>query len=227
MEELVLPEKQQPLRRGHRWLPFPSSSAPPQPTEGAGPRRERIFESERRVLSLKLHWNLFAKRQLWNQSAQLQGHYVPTPVCSSSSYPCLFLSWKLVSFFLWANSRLKTDVLSARNGPCLPPSYSRHHLIQRIFFNLYVFLRERDRERAWVGEGQREKETDSEAGFRLWAVSTRGRCPGLNSRAVRSWPEPKLDAQPTEPPKRPQRIFKCPSPIGDPQSTDPSKEGTQ
>ena len=64
----------------------------------------------------------------------------------------------------------------------------------KIFFNVY-FL-----ERVQVGEGQREGDTESEASSGLSAQSLMG---GSNSRTVRSSPEPKLDAQRTEPPRRP------------------------
>ena len=39
---------------------------------------------------------------------------------------------------------------------------------------MFIFERERERESAsaWAGEEQREGDTESEAGFRLWAVST-------------------------------------------------------
>ena len=36
---------------------------------------------------------------------------------------------------------------------------------------MFIFEKERERERAWVREGQREGDAESEAGFRLWAVS--------------------------------------------------------
>ena len=39
-----------------------------------------------------------------------------------------------------------------------------------IFKSLNVYLNLRERDSAWAGEGQRE--TESEAGSRLWAVST-------------------------------------------------------
>ena len=39
---------------------------------------------------------------------------------------------------------------------------------------MFLFIFEGERDRAWAGEGQRERErhTESEAGSRLWAVST-------------------------------------------------------
>ena len=41
-----------------------------------------------------------------------------------------------------------------------------------VVFNVYVFLRQRERDRMRVGEGQREGDPGSEAGSRLRAVST-------------------------------------------------------
>ena len=42
-----------------------------------------------------------------------------------------------------------------------------------IFFNVYLFLRQRERDRARRGEGpEREGDTESKAGSRLRAVST-------------------------------------------------------
>ena len=38
-------------------------------------------------------------------------------------------------------------------------------------FLMFIFDRERDRDKAWVGERQREGDTESEAGSRLQAVS--------------------------------------------------------
>ena len=40
-----------------------------------------------------------------------------------------------------------------------------------FFFNV-LFIFETERDRAWTGEGQREGDTESETGSRLWAVST-------------------------------------------------------
>ena len=59
------------------------------------------------------------------------------------------------------------------------------YILLLLFFNIYLFLRSRDR--AWAGEGQRE-ETKSEAGPRLWAISIEsdmGR--KLTSQEIMSW----------------------------------------
>ena len=37
---------------------------------------------------------------------------------------------------------------------------------------MFIYFWETERDRAWVGEGQRDGDTESEAGSRLWAVST-------------------------------------------------------
>ena len=37
---------------------------------------------------------------------------------------------------------------------------------------MFVYFFETERDRAWTGEGQREGDTESETGSRLWAVST-------------------------------------------------------
>ena len=37
---------------------------------------------------------------------------------------------------------------------------------------MFIYFWQGERDKAWGGEGQREKETQSEAGSRLWAVST-------------------------------------------------------
>ena len=64
-------------------------------------------------------------------------------------------------------------------------------LIFFFIFLMFIFERERESARVQVGEGQREGDTKSEAGSRLSAQSLMR---DSNSRAIRSQPEPKLDA---------------------------------
>ena len=81
--------------------------------------------------------------------------------------------------------------------------------IRYIFYlkkKFYIYLFLRDRERVWVGEGQREKETQNLKQDPGSEVSAQSPTRGSNSQAVRSWPEPKSDAQLTEPPRCP-RIY--------------------
>ena len=52
--------------------------------------------------------------------------------------------------------------------------------------NVYLFLRESE----YIGEGQRERETESEAGSRLWAVSTEPDAGlELKSHEIMTWAE--------------------------------------
>ena len=54
------------------------------------------------------------------------------------------------------------------------------------------------------GEAEREGDTESEAGS---GPSAQSATRGLNPQTVRSCPEPKSDAQPTEPPRCPTNPF--------------------
>ena len=69
-----------------------------------------------------------------------------------------------------------------------------------FFFNVYLFFRERERKGR---EGQKEGDSRYKAGFALTAESL---MQGSNSQTERSWPEPKSDAQPTGPPRRPSKV---------------------
>ena len=67
----------------------------------------------------------------------------------------------------------------------------------KIFFMFYLFLRDR----AWAGEGRR-------GGQRIRSGLCMDRSEpmlGSNPRTARPWPELKLDAQPTRPPRRPSK----------------------
>ena len=75
------------------------------------------------------------------------------------------------------------------------------------FFKDFIYLLERARAQACGWDGQRERE--SQADF-PWSVAPNA--DGANPKTLRSPPEPnqELDAQPTEPPRRPRRFFfKC------------------
>ena len=45
-------------------------------------------------------------------------------------------------------------------------------LFKKIFFNVYLFLRDRGRQSLSRGGTKREGDTEPKAGSRLWAVST-------------------------------------------------------
>ena len=74
---------------------------------------------------------------------------------------------------------------------------------KKIFFNIYSFLR--DRAQAEVGQREKERATQSPKQAPGSEPSAQSPPRGSNSQAVRSWPEPKSDAQLTEPPRRPSR----------------------
>ena len=62
-----------------------------------------------------------------------------------------------------------------------------------IFFLTFIYFWDRERQSMNGGGAEREGDTESEAGSRLWAISPE-RERGSNSRAARSWPEPKSAA---------------------------------
>ena len=66
---------------------------------------------------------------------------------------------------------------------------------------MYFWDRERHRARTW--EEQRERGTQNPKLATGSELSAQSPTRGSNSRTVRSWPEPKSDAQSTEPPRRP------------------------
>ena len=70
-----------------------------------------------------------------------------------------------------------------------------------FFFDIYLFLIDRDRVRA--GEGQREGETQNPKQAPGSEPSAQSPTWGSNSQTVRSGPELKSDAQQTEPPRCP------------------------
>ena len=72
------------------------------------------------------------------------------------------------------------------------------------FFNVYLFLKER--ERVCELESGREADTESEAGSSS-KLSAQSPTRGSNPRTTRSRPEPKSEAYPTEPPRRPEHCF--------------------
>ena len=78
----------------------------------------------------------------------------------------------------WRASRLLYKVAAPFLHSCqqcftFPISPHPHWHYCLSFLNYYLFLRDRDKAWAWGGEGtEREGDTESEAGSRLWIVST-------------------------------------------------------
>ena len=91
----------------------------------------------------------------------------------------------------------------------LPIEMTPLWMFQRcIFFNfflMFVFIFETERDRAWAGEGQRERETEKLKQAPGSDLSAQNPTQVSNPRTMRSWPEPKSDAQLTEAPRHPQR----------------------
>ena len=68
------------------------------------------------------------------------------------------------------------------------------------------FLRDRERDKAQAGERQIERETQNRKQTPGSELSAQSPMRGSNSQTARSGPEPKSDAQPTEPPRCPKCV---------------------
>ena len=66
---------------------------------------------------------------------------------------------------------------------------------------------EGERDRAWVGEEQRKRETQNSKQAPASKLSAQSPMRGSNPQTVKSWPEPKLGTQRTEPPRRPNFAY--------------------
>ena len=84
--------------------------------------------------------------------------------------------------------------------------YTHTHTHTHTYILMFIFERERDR--AQVGEGQRKRETQNLKQAPGSELSAQSWMQGSNSQTARSWPEPKSDAQPTEPPRCPLFFLK-------------------
>ena len=83
-------------------------------------------------------------------------------------------------------------------------------MLFKIFFVMFIYFWERERERVQAGEGQKERKTQNLKPTPGSELSAQSLTQASNSQTVRSWPEPKLDAQPTEPPRSPwEKWFLC------------------
>ena len=97
--------------------------------------------------------------------------------------------------------------ISVESLNCTPETNITLHVNWNLFFLMfiYLFLRETEREvlGAYIEEGQKESEIQNLKQAPGCKLSAQSLTRGLNSQTVRSWPEPKSDAQPTEPPRCP------------------------
>ena len=81
---------------------------------------------------------------------------------------------------------------SARKNLGLHISTHGHFFVFNFFANV-LFSFETERDRAWAGEGQRERETQNPKQAPSSELPAQSRMWGSNSWTVRSWPEPKSD----------------------------------
>ena len=117
----------------------------------------------------------------------------------------LFASWDQGRFSLSLAQASAHTELSIHLFQCEAAFYQTAFYFLKNFKCFYLFLRERQNE--WERGREREGDTEAEAGSGLWAVSTEPDV-GLELMSVRSWPELKSEAQPTEPPRQPyQTVF--------------------
>ena len=70
-----------------------------------------------------------------------------------------------------------------------------------------MYYWETERDRAWAWEGQREEETQNLKQAPGSQCSAQSPTLDSNPQTVKSWPELKSDAQPTEPPRRPMMMI--------------------
>ena len=90
---------------------------------------------------------------------------------------------------------------------------SLNHLKIRLTssFFLFIYFWQREKDRAWAGEGQRERGTQNLKQAPGSEMSAQSLTRGSNSQTTRSCPEPKLEAQQTEPgpPRRLWAYYHC------------------
>ena len=75
----------------------------------------------------------------------------------------------------------------------------------KLIFFMFTYFRERDRQNMSGGGAERERETQNPKQAPGSELSAQSPMRGLNSQTLRSGPEPKSDAQLTEPPRHPDR----------------------
>ena len=147
------------------------------------------------------------------QAPQCLGTPPPTRLTSNPANPHMLFSSEYAVMYLLVSSSTRGQH-GAHSWVSKYRGVSRYHsdtvidfsslqvyLFLKIFFNIYLFLRDRDRAR--VGEEQRERETQNLKRAPGSELSAQSPTRGSNSRTTRSRPELKSDAQPTEPPGHP------------------------
>ena len=79
-----------------------------------------------------------------------------------------------------------------------------HNIKLFKFFLTFIHFWETERDRVWEGEEQRERETQNVKQAPGSEPPAQSPTQGSNPPTARSWPEPKSDTEPTEPPRRPK-----------------------
>ena len=113
--------------------------------------------------------------------------------CYNCHYSCEIAPFSLYScqFLLHVLAKCTFTIMHFKMHVCLAV-WSFISLIYKIifFFSICLFLRER--QSVSKGGAEREGDTESKAGSRLWAAA-QSLMWGSNSQTMRSWPEPKSD----------------------------------
>ena len=116
---------------------------------------------------------------------------IDTRSCHWWSTDMFGLVWVLfeATFWSWKNLLIliplpMCQLLIELNGGCL----------LYFFFNLFHVCLFWERDKVWVGEGQRARETKNVKQGSGSALSAQSPMQGLNPWTVRSWPEPKSEA---------------------------------
>ena len=120
---------------------------------------------------------------------------------TGSSYESVSLAPNIWEYHFWANPLAMCCYMSADtrwdgpkhilNGRILEFPWPWLFLWMSFFFFFFLlFTFETERDRAWTGKGQREGDTESETGSRLWAVSTEPDAGlELTDREIMTWAE--------------------------------------
>ena len=115
--------------------------------------------------------------------------------CQHRAMSCEIMTWAEVRMLKWLSHPGVPTIITFMYYKI---SVERTQLVKKMF----IFIFGRDSDNASGLGAEREGDTESEAGSRLWAVSTEPDT-GSNPLAMRSWPEPKSGVQLPEPPRCP------------------------
>ena len=162
---------------GDWWYPWMGSTTP----------RRSHFKSH--AVNLYITTSYYSRRRVLHQEDIRKSH--STMVMSKSAWVgCLGLTHG-------------SELLSYVGKSLILPVPLSPHL---FFFFSHFFIFETERETEHEQGGRRERETQNRKQAPGSELSAQSPTRGSNSQTVRSWPEPKSDAQPAKPPRRPLLI---------------------